>query len=209
MTHLAPRVTSFVRTDDVRAIVRKNNMTGCHIACLPDFQDTFCDRDVYNYLENAKTPEVRLPYIVKSFVDDVRRRLGLTGSSALSKMPLTNAVFRFHIEMSRGQRSFSACPVAKTHRHFAYLDDRVVKNLVNGFHVQTSRGTSDFATTLGVDKKSWNAANRRARNKRRRCDNKRGRCGAGSFPSGWTPTSACTDGVALCVTLAMPTSSAH
>jgi hypothetical protein len=53
-------------------------------------------------------------------------------------------------------------------RGHAYLDDRVVHAITSGFRVVASRGTSNFATALGVDEQSWNAANKVSRSMRRR-----------------------------------------
>jgi hypothetical protein len=123
---------------------------------------------------------------------------------------LSAAVFKFHVVMSRdrerrGLRAWSAAPIVKTHRTFAYLDDRVVEGIVRGFGCHPSRGSQNFAEALGVDPASWKAANRRARAARRRTStDRRALCGRGTMPRGWEPTSACTDGVSICVTLARP-----
>jgi hypothetical protein len=96
--------------------------------------------------------------------------------------------------------------VIKTHRTFAYLDDRVVNAITKGFGVTPSKGTASFATALGVDERSWNAANKASRSLKRRHRDASSRhlCGKSSFPTGWIPTSAGTDGVSVCVTLTRP-----
>jgi hypothetical protein len=134
-----------------------------------------------------------------------------------------------------GAKPFSACPVVKTHRTFAYLDQRVLDGLIAGFDVPNSwrrrgapEGAAPLAVVLGVDEASWNAASKRARRLRRtrrkrayarggratprprRHDGQRGRAdpGVGKFPKGgWAVTSASTDGVAVCATLARPAAS--
>eukprot|EP00798_Chlamydomonas_sp_ICE-L_P017727 gene17727-24087_t len=65
-----------------------------------------------------------------------------------------------------------------------------------------SRGSDDFAAALGVDRASWTAANKRAR---RAAETGPG-CArrTSNYPAGWTPTSAGTDGVSVCVTLSKP-----
>ena len=141
-------------------------------------------------------------------------RVGLQGVSRLSKVHLSDAVFRYHITLSRererrGLVAFSACPIVKTHRTFAYLDDRVVQSIVKGFGVSPSRGADDFAVALGVDRASWTAANKRARNERRRAQRLGKGVRGGRFAdkqlSGRLDTYVCRDRwVSVCVTLSKP-----
>ena len=100
----------------------------------------FLGGDCNASLESSKAPVVPLPTRVAALVDGIRRELDLTGMSKLSKLPLSDTAFKYHIFLSRdrerrGLKSFSACPVIKTHRTFAYLDDRVVHAITSGFRV--------------------------------------------------------------------------
>lgn len=211
MVHFAKRVTDYVRSvviDDFGTVVRTDRDTGRRTGTLD--AATFFMSDVYAYLENAKAPDHALAPRIVELIDGIRAGTGLTGASRLSKATLSARVFRFHVAMSRyrerrGEKAWSATPVVKTHRTFAYLDDRVVEGIARGFGCRPSRGTQSFAVALGVDRASWNTANKTARRLRRRgVKNRRSLCGAGSMPRDWEPTSACTDGVAICVTLALP-----
>ena len=211
MVHFATRVTGYVRSvilDELGTVVRTDRETGRKTGTLDGA--TFFMSDVYAYLENAKVPTHALALRIVELVDGIRTLTGLAGASRLSKATLTVQVFRFHVTMSRyrerrGERAWSAAPVVKTHRTFAYLDDRVVEGIARGFGCRPSRGAQTFAVALGVDRASWNAANKTARRLRRRgVKNRRSLCGSGSMPRDWVPTSACTDGVAICVTLARP-----
>ena len=212
MTHFATRVVDHVRhrmIDDMGAVVRRDEATGRSMAVLDGV--SFYVSDVYASLEGSKAPVMPLPTRVATLVDGIRTELSLTGMSKLSKLSMSDTAFKYHIFLSRdrerrGLKSFSACPVIKTHRTFSYLDDRVVHAITSGFRVVPSRGTANFATALGVDEQSWNAANKVSRSMRRRHRNTNSRhlCGKSSFPSGWIPTSAATDGVSVCVTLARP-----
>lgn len=219
MTHFATRIKAYVRTvliSDYGLQIRKDPQTGRAMATLGDAA-SFFQSDVYDYLEKAEPPELPLPPLVMALVAGIRERLELCDEKAkLSNVTFGEQAFRLHVMMSRDRelrirrgannlKPFSACPVVKTHRSFAYLDTRVVESLSSGFKVKASRGVEDFATCLGIDRRGWNAANKRARRCRRaKSSKRRAACGAGSFPKGWTPTSACTDGVAICVTLSKP-----
>jgi hypothetical protein len=149
--------------------------------------------DMYEELDTGKARR-DVPDCVRTRIAELRGRLGLSGNKRISKMTrLTDAVFKLHIELSRhaearfdpGEpeddkeeprtvaKAFSACPVVKTHRTFAYLDHRVLKGMLSGFQITASKLRKDtpddqmVAEAFGADEASWNAASKHARRMRR------------------------------------------
>ena len=238
-THLGVRLASYLRsivTKDMLAVVRTDRAT--RRTTITVAGSTFFAADMYELLErNKETPDI--PQGVKDIVAGLRMRAGLEGSARLSKIrSLTDARFKLHIELSREAerrleddwaarlldnkkrsgrqeraRSFSACPVAKTHRCFAYIDDRIIESILKRIGTDVSTFSkpkcSLFEAALGVDCDSWNQASKAARRARRNSKHskKKASLGWGRYPprdQGWRATSASTDGVAICVTLARP-----
>ena len=213
-THFASRVINMVRMhllERLHVKVYKDRATGRAMGHLNEC--CFFMADVYATLEKPCTAQQPIHPDVLSFVEATRRRAGLGPTAKLSKAKLTDAMFKMHIEMSReleqrGLKAYSACPVIKTQRSFAYLDKRVVEGLVSRFGLRPSNGTADWRVTLGIDRASWAAASKKARSAKRQhaSDVRRGLCGAPKYPKAiakqeWSASSASTDGVAICVTL--------
>lgn len=227
MTHLGDRARLRLQRrllDGLGVKVSNDPESRRKLGTLPN-RETFFLSDAYVALECAKGVDA-LPDQVAEEVKGARASLGVTGSARVSKMnKLTDAIFKLHIEMSReaeaaGARSWSACPVLKTSRSFAFIDERILEALLRrvGLH-KTMRVCSDgsngqvenlslLETALGLHADAWNAASRLARKKRRarrsgRASKRRG--GVGKFPKGgWRVTSATTDGIAICAVLQRP-----
>ena len=219
-THFASRVCSIVklRLQDFGLVIRRDTETGRSIGRLDGF--SFFVADIYASLERAAAPEREFPPRVVQLIQEMRNAAGLGKTSRLSKVKVTNESFKLHIEMSReferrGMKAFSACPMIKTHRTFAYLDERVMRGLMRGFGARSSKGVNvDWRNVLGIDRESWTVASKRSRAAKRKRSGKgsrRGLCGAASYPkqvgvgtTDWVAASASTDGVAICVTLQRP-----
>jgi hypothetical protein len=232
LTHLPARAGAFLRArvvEDFGGVVRTiDGRKACEVR-----GSTFWMADLYDALESGR-PVKDACAAVCDEVAGLRARAGLTGSSRLSKASLSDRLFRLHVELSRDAerrraqapedarwrlpKTFSACPVVTTGRTFAYIDDRVMESLIAGFGLERRHLPRQrlFASMLGVDAASWNAASREARRRRRRRLARQGRArrrkrrkrpvrdpgwARHPDPEVWHATSASTDGVAVCVTL--------
>ena len=231
MTHLGQRLNAHVKrvlTDDLRVRVRHDATLGRMMGVLPpppqDAPTTsaaataahppFFMSDMYAALDRNAPPDLALPPAVVALVGGLRLQLGLTGNARISKLTkLTAAAVRLHFQLSRGRTdkdnnpvpTFSACPVVKTHRAFAYLDERMMATLLPS---SAPPSTNAMATLLHLTSEAWSAANkagRRAHRNAKKGRPQKKRCGFGSAgwkaADGWTATSATMDGVSLCVTL--------
>ena len=226
MTHLSNRLTAHVRRvlkEDFNVSVRHDDALGRTMGHMPLQSTTgagtgaavahppFFMSDVYAALDCNAAPGRPLPPAIEEFVGGLRAQLGLQGSKRISKLTkLTAAAFRLHFQLSRGRGkpTFSACPVVKTHRTFAYLDERMMASRMPKTQSETTPAASAMATLLHLTPAEWTAANKAARRSHRNAAKGRPqkkRCGYGSAgwreADGWSVTSAATDGVALCVTL--------
>ena len=234
MVHLGARAMAYLRCRvlcDLGGVIR--TVAGRRTCSAGG--NTFHLADMYEALESGKGEG--LPDVVRAEVAALRDRLGLRGASRLSKLTkLTDGLFCLHMELSRDAerrrqatpddprvpRAFSALPVVRTGRTFAYVDDRVMEALVRGFGLaeRLRPGERLFESMLGVGKEAWDAASKAARRRRRRARvvakaasgarrrSRRRRRDPGwarrPDPRTWTATSAATDGVAVCLTLTSP-----
>lgn len=231
MVHLGDRTRAYLRCRVVCDLGGVVSTVAGRKACSVG-GSTFHLADMYEALDSGQTAD--LPDVVRAEVAALRERLGLGGASRLSKLTkLTDGVFRLHVELSRDAerrraaapaaawslpRAFSALPVVRTGRTFAYVDDRVMEALVRGFGLDERRlpGERLFESMLGVGREDWDSASKAARRRRRRA---RAASGARKRrkprrrdpgwarrpdPKTWTATSAATDGVAVCLTLTSP-----
>jgi len=174
--------------------------------------------DMYHALESGTQPAHGLPHEVSSAVQELRQLCGAGEGDDVSDVKLTPRVLIAHAELAvraerRNVHSWAVCPVVKTRRTFAYLDERVLEGLQQKFKlfVPAAQGTLSFLErVLGVHEEAWNAASKRARQQRRRSkksrrgSRRRRQCGIAKFPDGWKLKSASTDGVAICAVLSRP-----
>lgn len=193
----------------------------------------FFSDDLYAYLETgawgaegAEPP----PAFVTETVTRLRQQAGLTATGRLEKLALRarGSAFLLSLEMCadaeryQWARSWSACPVVGTHRSFAYLDERVMETILkdapmaSAFAAAKPEDATDFEWALGITPQQWNAANKVARQKRRRANRQKNRkrrrrehrrgagYGACKVSHGWRASSASTDGVALTVLFKRP-----
>ena len=229
LTHLPSRLQAvFLHRikHELHGYTTKDPELGRVIITFPDKSACFAS-DAYEALMSGEKPAMRLPRPLAALVEELRCRCGLAGHSRLDRIEsLTPRLFKLHIELSleameRGAKGWSACPVIKTSRTFAFIDDRVLesllaksgcKGLVGGRRYEDrpkeDAGLSRLQWAFGVHWRAWEAANKEARNVHRksraasgRARAEKARCGFGKFPRDVEIRSIMTDGVALCVTL--------
>ncbi len=196
--------------------------------------------DVYDALENGVAPKHNLPTPVVALITETRGCSGLDDATApasvdttddepkkarrarttrrLSKLKaVTLGLLRRHAEMSveaarRGAKGWSVVPLIKTNLSFAYIDERIVEDLLGAEKKarscdQKGDGLTLLERTFGLHATAWNKASKDARRDHRKVSRGRPqkkRCGAASYPAGWKAASVMTDGVALCVVLSRP-----
>ena len=208
LTHLASRARAYVFSvlEEDRALkVRTLTVEGVKrkFGSVDGDDATFAIADLYGALETGVLDGRDLPAAVTDVVSRVRGWIGLGAGEKLEDVDtLTAGTFRAHVLISRelerrGRRAFSALPVAKTRRSFAYLDARVVDGLLP----RSFRGTRNLEG-IGLSRDAWNLANRRARAQARRnprTRKQRRTNGKSIWKADWQASSACTDGVAVCV----------
>lgn len=223
MTHLHSRMQRLFEhrlASELGCFKRKDSALGRFVMTFTDGTACFAS-DAYAALQKGPEPGMRLPTAVQALVLELRERCGLAGNARLDRLStLTSQLFTQHMQLSeeavgREDTSWYACPIIKTDRTFAYIDERVVRQLlatcgnrINGLTYEErpdeDRDVSLLAWAFGAHRRAWLAANKAARRQHRKAVRGRSQksaCGIGAWPGGprapRTPKSCTRDAKAL------------